>query len=133
MGDKAFGVTSVPGPDNYAGKTFFAGKEWIVGIKPASAFRDEARLFAEFLAERTSFISEKAGAVSGALAHSSDPFYSKLWDISISGEISRDFIGLPWTELEKSFREELSALFAGKLSPAETSAAIQKKWEEVLN
>jgi ABC-type glycerol-3-phosphate transport system substrate-binding protein len=61
-----------------------------------------------------------------------DAFYSKVWDIAIAGETAQDFSALSWPELEESFKEELSALFAGKASAAETAAAIQKRWEAIL-
>jgi ABC-type glycerol-3-phosphate transport system substrate-binding protein len=121
-------------PDNYAGNSFYAIAGWTVGINTASAHKEEARLFADFLAEKAPFLSEKTGAIPGAGVPlgSLDPFHSKLWDIVIAAEPAQDFAGLPWTELEKIFREELSSLFEGKSSPADTAATIQSKWESLL-
>ena len=134
MGGEAFGITAVPSPDNYMGRTFFAGATWTVGINSASAFREEAGTFAAFLSEKALVLSEKTMVIpeEAGAPFSPDPFYSKLWDIAIAGESARDFTGLPWTELEKIFREELSALFAEKASAAETAAAIQEKISPVL-
>ena len=140
MGDEAFGITSVPTPDNYAGKPFFAAETWTIGIHSGSAHKEEARLFAAFLAGKASFLSDKAKAFPGTdvslSGHSQmsgrgsppDPFYSKVRDIAITGEIAQDFTGLPWVEMEEIFREELSVLFEGKNSPAETARIIQEKW-----
>ena len=134
MGDGAFGVTSVPSPDNFAGKTFFASAAWALGINPASGRREEAGLFADFITEKAPQISERAAAVPGmGILSATDPFHSKVWDIAIAGEAAQDFSGLPWTEMESIFREELSALFAEKSSPAEAAAAIQRRWETVLD
>ena len=134
MGDQAFGVSSVPTPDNYAGKTFFASAGWTLGINSASAHKEEARLFADFLAGHASLLSEKAGAIpgNGNPSPSTDPFYSKTWDITIAAEPARDFTGLPWTELEEIFKEELDALFEERSTPAGTAAAIQERWDTVL-
>jgi len=133
MGEEAFSVSSIPIPDNYVGKYYFGSPGWTLGINAASANKKEARLFADFLAARISVLSEKAGAMPvNGLQPAWDPLYSKVWDIAIAGESSKDFTGLPWIELESIFMEELNSLFAKKSSPAKTAAAIQKKWEEVL-
>ena len=129
MGEQAFGVTDVPAPDNYAGKTFYAAAGWTLGINPASAHREEARLFAEFIAGKAQALSEIV--MSGNRVQ--DPFHSKVWDIGMAGESARDFTGLPWEKLEEVFNEELSILFAGQASPAETASAIQKRWEAVIS
>jgi ABC-type glycerol-3-phosphate transport system substrate-binding protein len=122
MGEEAFGISSVPAPENYAGRPFYGSAEWAIGISSASSHKEEARLFADFLAGKASLLAEKA-APEGV----SDPFYSKLWDISIAGESAQDFADFPWAEPEAIFREELVSLFAGRYSPAETAAAIQER------
>jgi len=133
MGDEAFGVTSIPIPDNYAGKSFFAVSAWTTGVFSASAHKEEAKLFVDFLAEKTAFLSDKMKAIPGnGVPPAYDVFYSKVWDIAIAGEIAQDFSGLNWAALEESFREELSALFAGRASAAQTAGAIQKRWEAVI-
>jgi len=133
LGNEALGVTSIPVPDNYAGKSFFAASAWTTGVHSASAQKEKAKLFADFLAEKTDFISGKMRAISGnGVPPAYDALYSKVWDIAIAGETAQDFAGLYWAELEGSFKEELSALFAGRASAAETAAAIQKRWEAVL-
>ena len=132
LGDEAFGVTSIPVPDNYAGKSFFSASAWIVGVNSASAHKEKAKLFADYLAEKTAFISDRLKASPGnGIPPAYDTFYSKVLDIAISGEIAQDFSDLNWVELEDGFKEELSALFAGK-SAAATAAAIQKRWEAII-
>ena len=134
MGDEAFSVSAVPPPDNYAGKFYYAGAGWTTGINPASARREEAGLFADFLAEKAAFLSEAARAIPGNGAPPPrDPFYSKVWDIAIAGEYAPDFTGLPWNEMESIFRKELTSLFAGTTTPAETAGAIQKEWENITD
>jgi len=133
MGDEAFGVTSIPIPDNYSGKSFFAVSAWTVGVFSSSAHKEEAKLFAAFLAEKSAFISEKMNAIPGnGVPPAYDVFYSKVWDIVIAGEMAQDFSGLNWTALEESFREELLALFGGMATAAQTASAIQKKWEAII-
>jgi len=131
MGDDAFGITSVPGPDNYFGRPLFATAGWAFGVHSESQRKEEARLFAEFLAGKDSAFSEQTGAVPGNGAPPArDAFYSKVWDIAISGESARDFAGLPWMEMEAAFREGLISLFAGRATPTEAAAAIQEKLRE---
>jgi ABC-type glycerol-3-phosphate transport system substrate-binding protein len=126
MGSEAFGVTSVPQPDNYQGRPLFAASSWTAGVLSSSKRKEEARLFTDFLKDKNSFPSESAGPLN-------DPFFSKVRDIKISGEDARDFDGLAGEyELEEIFREELAVLFSGQYTPADAAAAIQKKWEEQL-
>jgi multiple sugar transport system substrate-binding protein len=133
MGDEAFGVTSIPVPDNYAGKSFYAVSAWTTGVYSASAQKEKAKLFADFLAEKTDYISSRMKAIPGNGAPPSyDVFFSKVWDIAIAGEAIQDFSGFNGAELEESFKEELSALFSGNTSAGETATAIQKRWEAIL-
>jgi len=133
LGDEAFGVTSIPVPDNYAGKTFYAVSAWTTGVYSASAQKENAKLFADYLAEKTAFISNKMKAIPGSgIPPAYDAFYSKVWDITIAGEAAQDFSGLNWLELEESFKEGLSAFFAGNASATETATAIQKQWEVII-
>jgi len=132
LGDAAFNITSVPILDNQPGTPFFATLGWTLGIHSESAHREEARLFSAFLAGRASRIS---GNASGAIPASSpqDPFYSNIWEIALAGETAADFSGIAGEPvLEQIFREELSALFDGTSSPAQTAAAIQARWLAVL-
>ena len=130
MGEETFGITTIPIPDNYAGKTFNTPAGWTLGIYTGSAYREEACLFADFIAGKAQALSEKLMITSGN--STPDPLYSKVWDIAIAAESARDFTGLPWEKLEEIFNEELSSLFAMQASPAETAGAIQKRWEEVI-
>ena len=135
MGEEAFSITSVPVPDNYAGKTYIASADWTLGVSAESLLKEETRLFADFVAQKTETLADKARAIPGNSITGNtkpDPFYSKAWDIAISGEITRDFNGLQWEQLEKIFYKELSLLFEGTSSPAETATATHKGWEALL-
>jgi len=134
LGDEAFGVTSIPVPDNYAGKSFYAVSAWTTGVYFASSQKEKAKLFADFLAEKAAFISNRMKAIPGSgIPPAYDAFYSKVWDIAIAGEAAQDFSGLNWLELEESFKEGLSAFFAGNASAADTAASIQKRWESIIS
>jgi len=157
MGEEAFGITSVPAPDGIPdptgaasekrgslqddnkGKIYFSSAGWTVGISSSSVHREEALLFRDFIAEKAVLMPETTGAIpeTGVPMTSGDPLYSKLWDIAISGEIANDFTGLPWNELDSIFREELLRLFSAgsgeQIKPDETAAAIQERWEKVIN
>ena len=146
MGEESFSVTNIPIPDNYMGRTFYSAGSWALEVNPASRVSAEARLFADFLAGRSAFLSEKAGTISGTNIPrpGSDPHFSKIWDIAIDAEIAGEFRGFPWTPLEEIFREELAALIApdsaaqagspvSESSHAAAAAAIQRRWLEVLD
>ena len=123
MGDEAFSFTSIPVADNQAAGPFLASSAWTVGIHADSAHREEARLFAAFLAGK---ISPPADAPAP------DTFYSKVWDISLSGEAAQDFSGLAVNhELDEIFREGLLSLFAGTAA-AEAAGVIQAGWQNIL-
>ena len=132
MGEGAFNITSVPTLDNQMVKPFVASAGWTLGIRSGSAHAEEARLFAAFLAERPQHLSSNArGKVPSSPPP--DPIYSNIWEIALAGEAADDFSGIAGKHmLEEIFREELSALFAGTSSPAETAAAIQQRWLAVL-
>jgi ABC-type glycerol-3-phosphate transport system substrate-binding protein len=138
MGEEAFGGTSVPVPDNYVGKSLNGNAGWTAGINSLSASKEEARLFLDFLAENASRLFEHSAGQQNSVVPEGktsffDPFYSKVSDIAIAGESAADLAGLPWVELGKVFREELSLLFSKASSPQETAAEIQKKWEECIS
>jgi multiple sugar transport system substrate-binding protein len=136
MGDSAFGVTLIPGPAGYAGKPVIGPSFWYAGISSSCKHPDEAWTFLAFLAEKSPLLAAQARAVPGS-GHSpgnyieEDPLYSKAWDIYEAADVVRDFPpGFSRTDdLETILREELAALFAGKKNAAETSAAIQERWE----
>ena len=133
LGDEAFGVTSIPAPDNVAQRSLFGTSGWTTGVYSGSDHKEEAKLFAEFLAEKSHIISREVMAIPGSgIPPAQDELFSKVWDIAIAGESAQDFSGLPWTRLEEIFRNELAAMFGGRSTPAETAAVIQAKWELVL-
>jgi multiple sugar transport system substrate-binding protein len=116
MGEDSFGFSSIPGSDSYSGKPVFGAFGWSLGISSQSSHKDEARIFAAFLAERGSWLAEKIHAVPGnpgspPPASQKDPFYSKAWDLCISGEFVQEFAETD--ETAAAFREKLVRLFAG--------------------
>jgi len=131
MGEGSFGISSVPSIDNHAGPFFYGTDEWALGISLASARQEEAKLFVDFICEKASTLNTKSGASSAQ--RGDDPFYSKVWDIAISGEAARDFSALPWAEAEKAAKEALLMLFLGELSAAEAARSIQKEWEAIFD
>jgi multiple sugar transport system substrate-binding protein len=136
MGDPAFGVTLIPGPAAYAGKPVIGPSFWYAGISASCEYPDEAWAFLSFLAKKSPLLAAQARAVPGngdgpGSYIEEDPLYAKAWDIYESADVIRDFSPgfLRAGDLETIIREELAALFAGKQNAAETSAAIQKRWE----
>ena len=130
MGSDSFSITAVPVPDNYSGRTFYSSVRWSAGVSRISNKKEEARLFAEFLAEKAPLLSEKAGAISASSIPRPglDPHYSKIWDMALDAEIAEELDNFPWAPLREIFGEELDSLFAGESTPAGTAAAVQRRW-----
>jgi multiple sugar transport system substrate-binding protein len=114
MGEGSFSFSSVPAPDAHSGKPVFGAFGWSLGISGQSAHKGEAKIFAAFLAEQGARLAEKLRAVPGNTASSSpaaqeDPFYSKAWDLYISGDFIQEPAGTERTaEPAAAFREELA-------------------------
>ena len=130
MGEDSFSISSLPVPDNYAGRTFYSNTAWSAGVNPASLNIEAAMLFVDFLFERQELLAERAGTISGSSIPrpDSDPHYSKVWDIAIAAEIAGDFFGIPIHNLEEIFMEEFYSLLAGEITPTQAAAAIQRAW-----
>jgi multiple sugar transport system substrate-binding protein len=116
MGEDSFGFSSIPAPDSPFAKPVFGAFGWSLGISAQSSHKEEAKIFAAFLAERGSYLAEKLHAVPGnsggpSPAARKDPFYSKAWDLYIAGDFIREPAGTE--ETAAAFREELDRLFAG--------------------
>jgi ABC-type glycerol-3-phosphate transport system substrate-binding protein len=110
MGD-SFGFSSIPAPGSQAGKPVFGVFGWSLGISGQSAYKEEAKIFAAFLAEQGAYLSEKLHAVPGNAASPSpavqkDPFYSKAWDLYISGDFIRAPAGTEGTADPAAFRDQ---------------------------
>jgi multiple sugar transport system substrate-binding protein len=135
MGDSAFGITQIPGPAGYAGKPVIGPSYWYAGISASCKYPDAAWTFLTFLAEQSPFLAAQARAVPGSGDQpgnyiEENPLYSKAWDIYEAADVIREFSGFPrGDDLETIIREELALFFAEGKNAADTSAAIQKRWE----
>jgi multiple sugar transport system substrate-binding protein len=136
LGDSAFGITLIPAPADYAGRPVLGPSRWYAGINSHCASPDEAWAFLSFLAEKSPVLAAQVRAAPGGGSPGDgireDEVYSKAWDIYEAAELIHEFSGFPGgDELETIIREELALLFEGKKNAAETSAAIQKRWERL--
>jgi multiple sugar transport system substrate-binding protein len=136
MGDSAFGITLIPGSGNQEGRPGISPSRWYAGISGSCKKPDKAWAFLAFLLEKSPLLAAQVRAVPGSGNSPGayileDPLYSKAWDIYEAAELFQDFSALPGAaELETIVREELVLLFEGKQKAAETSAAIQSRWEQ---
>jgi multiple sugar transport system substrate-binding protein len=135
MGDRAFGITQIPGPAHYAGKPAIGPSRWYAGISNSCKNPDQAWIFLAFLAEKSPFLAAQVRAVPGDINSpgvyiQEDEFYSKAWEIYETSELIQEFSGFSRRdEMETIVREELLSFFEKKKPAAETAAAIQKRWE----
>jgi multiple sugar transport system substrate-binding protein len=119
MGEDSFGFSSIPAPDAHFRKPVFGAFGWSLGISNQSSYKEEAKIFAAFLAEQGSYLAEKLHAVPGNAGGPSpvsqnDPLYSKAWDLYISGDFIQEPAGIEgMADLPAVFREELTRLFTG--------------------
>ena len=111
---QSFGYTTVPAPDNYSGKPYFASGVWSLAITKDSSRREEALSFINFLSEKNSVLAEGwAVPENGNAAVMEDPFYSKATELYISGQLVENFTGIKTADADKVFSEEIIKLFNG--------------------
>jgi multiple sugar transport system substrate-binding protein len=132
LGESHFGLTSIPPPDSYSGKSIFGASRWALAPSQIGTHQEEAKTFISFLHEKKSILAENTHAVPGAGNNPPailDALYSKAWDIFIAGDLVQEFNNTAGeAEREETFREEFLKLFEDKQTAAETAAEIQKKW-----
>lgn len=140
MNPSAFGVTIIPG-SSAAAKNSIALSGIYAGISAGCPRPDEAWTFLAFLAEKSPALAAGLEAVPGSLPEfpgafsgdyiKEDPLYSKALDIFEASEIVQGFSGQSVEELEHVVREELRLFFERDQSPADTAAAIQRRWDSL--
>ena len=138
MGDGAFGITTVPSSGG-AGKYGICLSGIYAGLSANCEYPVEARSFLVFLAEKSPLFCAHLKAVPGMISDlipgdyvKGDPFYSKAWDIFESSAIVKGFSGKPGAEeYEGAFLEELRAFFETGRTAQETTAAIQRRWDDI--
>ncbi|GBU28298.1 ABC transporter substrate-binding protein [Treponema sp. R8-4-B8] len=138
MGDNAFGVTTIPGPET-GGKYNIGISSIYAGISANTSHPDKAWSFLAFLAEKSPLLCAELKAVPGMVSSiipgnyvSEDLFYSKAWDIFEASVIAEGFSGKPDSrKYEIIFLEELRLFFESNRNALQTSAAIRQRWNEV--
>ena len=143
MGDGAFGITVIPGSGSAL--RYSVGLSGIyAGINAECANPEEARIFLDFLAEKSPLLCAELKAVPGIASDlfsgdylkddplKDDPFYSKARSIFEASEIVQGFSKTTAAkEFEDAVRDELRIFFENTRTPEETAAAIQKRWDEI--
>jgi ABC-type glycerol-3-phosphate transport system substrate-binding protein len=133
MGEGSVGYTSIPVPDTYSGKPIFGSGGWSLAITRESTYKDEARGFIQFFIEQSSRLAEGwAIPEHGNHNEPHDSFYSKAWELYITGDLIREFSGIKRDELEINsldtiFREELINLFEGKTGAPDAAGKIYNR------
>ncbi len=137
-----FGVTAIPGAAT-PGKNSIGLSGFYAGIGGASSYPDEARIFLDFLVEKSPLLSAKIKTVPGSFSGhflpaagfsgdllKDDPLYAKAWEVFESSDIAVTLSGFPRAvDLEKIAAGELRTFFAQGANPRDTAEAIQKQWE----
>lgn len=138
--DLNFDITPVPGPAGYDGPPASRVVGWAIGISRNSQNKEAAcKLVAHMVDQQTNGeVSSAANAFPGNLKAEpdfikGDPIYTKAFEIFTQAQLRSELVGLPnTTELERAFAEQMHSMFAGKQSPADTAAAAQSAWEEII-
>jgi len=138
MGDGAFGVTTIPTPEN-GGKYNIVISSIYTGISANTANPDKSWSFLSFLAEKSPLLCAELKAVPGIVSRiipgdyiSDDLFYSKAWDIFEASVVVEGFSGKADAQkYETIFLEELRTFFESNRTVVQTTGAIQKRWNEV--
>jgi multiple sugar transport system substrate-binding protein len=141
MGDNAFGITAIPQEtaSGARGKYGLVLSGYYSAISSGSAYPDEAWNFLLFLEEKSPYLCEKLYAVPGIVSEpvsrnyaKNDPFYSKAMDVYESSEIVRGFSGKRGGDKYESIvREEMRVFFEENRTAEETTAAIQRRWNDL--
>jgi multiple sugar transport system substrate-binding protein len=138
MGDSAFGVTTIP-VSGTGGKYCTVISSIYAGISANTSCPDEAWRFLEFLAGKSPLLCAELKAVPGIISNiipgdyvSDDTFYSKAWDVFEASDIAESFSGKYGAqEYEAVFLEDLQLFFESNRTMQQTTAAIQKRWDEI--
>ncbi|MDR2182251.1 MAG: extracellular solute-binding protein [Treponema sp.] len=131
-----FGVTTIPAPTAYMGKSVFSLSSWYVGVNALTAKQEEAETFIRYLRDNAGVIAAAAGAIPGNGRRNPDMAkesvnYVKMFDMYDAGEMVRNRPPLA-SELNAAVRTAVGRMFAGGQTPAEAAAAVQAAWEEVI-
>ncbi|MDR2535941.1 MAG: extracellular solute-binding protein [Treponema sp.] len=138
MGDRGFGITTIPGPDVYLGKPAFGLTNWYAGISRESKHKALAWEFVDFLAKQSPLLAAGSHAVPGSgngLEEylKGDSFYSKAYNIYEGGNGIQEFTGYPAVHvLDFIVREEVYNMLHWNQSAQTTAETIQQRWEEVF-
>jgi multiple sugar transport system substrate-binding protein len=132
-----FGITTIPGSESYVRKPVFLLTEWYLAINRRSGYKEEARQFAAFLAEKSESIAAAAYAIPGSGSRSrelprDDLFYSKAFDMYEAGEMVRELYASPdISGLNNIIRKEVEQMFWDMKTPEQCAQAIQAGWEKL--
>jgi multiple sugar transport system substrate-binding protein len=138
MGDTSFGVSTIPSPDNYAGKPVFGVTSTYAGIGSRSKHKDEAWAFISFLAEHSPALSATLNAIPGIgnplpATLEGNPFYTKAYDMYEIADEVQEFIGVARVNrLDLIVAEEVSKMFEQGQSVEKTASSIQNRWQTEL-
>jgi multiple sugar transport system substrate-binding protein len=125
-----FGITTVPVPDSYIGGIVFASEDWYGGILRTSPHKEEAWMWLAFLAQRRSFLTERASGIPSGTENKKDPLYAKAADIYELGEGAYEPLDLEdLSAFETILLSELKAMFEKVRTPEATAAEMQRKWD----
>ncbi|MDR0386605.1 MAG: extracellular solute-binding protein [Treponema sp.] len=137
-----FGVTGIPGPASYIGKPAVGVAGWYAGVSRSGKYKDEARAFISFLAEKADGVALQTGMIPEAntipetgadFSPEQDAIYLKISDIYAAAGTTEEYLSLPAEMvLETILREELRLMFEEGRTPDETVRAVQKQWEAAL-
>jgi len=143
LGDKTFGITTIPG-SGAGGRYGVSLSSIYVGINSNINHADEESLpaiirFLKFLSEKTELLCEELKAIPGSVINPipgkyvrDDPFYSKARDIFEASSIVHGFSGKPGAnKYETIFQEELRLFFEGEKNAQQTVISIQRRWDDV--
>ena len=139
--DLNFDIFMVPGPDGYTGRKGLRMAGWWIGVSRQSRNKEAAfRLVAHFLdVEQNSWITSNANAFPGNRNSrpdfvATDPLFAKAFEFYQQVDLRNDFNGLPnATGLQRSFMEELHAMFENRQDLDTTMRNAQRRWNEVFN
>ena len=135
LGTANFDYTAIPVPDLYSGRPIFGSGGWNLAIARKSEFKDEARIFINYLMEQSQLLAEGWAILENGNFnypmdnYPRDQFYSKAWELYINGDLVQETSRNSDHDRlrDRIFRNELIELFNGRISSIEAAGRIQSR------
>lgn len=142
----SYGITSIPQPAGYSGKSGLHWAGWSAGIAASSAHKQQAWEFLNYLTSESTdgYVAFHANGFPGnrnvkaeavvpkspAIIHD---LMSKAFDVYSTSNLHAPMVGQPNAlELMQAFDREMQRMLLGQITAQQAVEAAQTKWEQII-